>query len=121
NARPLWSPLDSYAYPFEADQPPPPLSRPVSAAPGFGPQSLNSFNESPDESEDLEEPEFDFNVPAAPAVKGSFKVLDLARDPYVRLDGSSARLGGAARNLDQAPDYEVLWHETWRQPLLDRA
>src|SRR5690606_4037835 len=29
NARPLWSPLDSYAYPFEADQPPPPLSRPV--------------------------------------------------------------------------------------------
>jgi len=119
NPRLLATPLDSYAYPFEADLPREPAEN-EPAFPLTGARPLSAFGGF-EENEEQREPEFDFSVPAQPAVPGSFKVLDLSRDPYVKLDARSARLSAAARNLTQAPDYEVLWHETWRQPLLDRA
>jgi hypothetical protein len=124
NSRPLASPLDSYAYPFEADQPPAPSMVQPATPQQSGPQPLGTLlaqNTPPPEEIVPPEPMYDFTVAAAPGVPGSFKVLDLARDPYVRLDAATARFSGMDRNLEQSPDYQVLWHEVWRQPLLDRG
>jgi hypothetical protein len=123
NARLLSSPLDSYAYPFEADQPPAPFAaqptpQPASARPLD--DLLAQDNAAPEEIVPPK-PMYDFSVLAAPGVPGSFKVLDLARDPFVRLDAAVAKFSGMDRNLEQSPDYQVLWHEVWRQPLLERG
>ncbi|HWK54221.1 MAG TPA: CsiV family protein [Hyphomicrobiales bacterium] len=105
----------SYAYPFPADLPPTvafaaPQGSPFSTAPAPG-----AF--------EAEEPGplLDFTVPYAPALPDGFKVLDYAHDPYIALDQRDWQLSGVARNLQGSSEYDVLWHQGWRQPLLPRA
>src|SRR5690606_20391605 len=46
---------------------------------------------------------------------------DYAHDPYIALDQRDWKLNGVARNLSASSEYELLWHQGWRQPLLPRA
>ncbi|MDR2212003.1 MAG: peptidoglycan binding protein CsiV [Pseudomonadales bacterium] len=121
NPRLLATLLDGYAYPFPADQPPEPEAAPDPAQnPDFA--ELSNFPLFPPAAAAPRPsaPQYDFTVPAAPAQNGAFKIMDPERDPYLELTATASRFTAMNRNLDQSSDYQVLWHQVWRQPLLER-
>jgi len=104
--RRLSSAAASLAYPFPADEPE------LSPAPLI-PQPLF-------------EPDVEPELPAysarfSPAVPDAFRITDLARDPYIALSPGQNGFASAERKLESSADYQVLWHEAWRQPLLPRS
>jgi len=46
--------------------------------------------------------------------------LDLARDPFVKLPASERKLNNHARAVNRRDAYQVLFHEAWRQPVLEQ-
>lgn len=56
-------------------------------------------------------------VPAPKAARG-FRLADSSRDPFIALDQRAALLAQDARLLETAAEHRVLWHSTWRQPML---
>lgn len=56
-------------------------------------------------------------LPAPPATRG-FRLADNARDPFIALPARAALLAQDARALESAAEHRVLWHRTWRQPML---
>jgi hypothetical protein len=57
----------------------------------------------------------------SPAVAGSFKIADYARDPFIALDRRSWRFSDVNNRLQSGGEHTVLWHEVWRQPMRARA
>jgi hypothetical protein len=57
----------------------------------------------------------------SPAVPGSYKVNDYARDAFIKLAGSAAQFTAINRNLVNSAEHRMLWHEVWRQPIQPRA
>lgn len=52
---------------------------------------------------------------------GSFRLMDLARDPWVALTDASRQLARDAQRLRDSGSHELLWHQVWRQPMLGAA
>jgi hypothetical protein len=59
-----------------------------------------------------------FGPEAAPQQARSFRLPDLERDAFIALDDSIALLDQDVRRLQGSDLHRVLWHGTWRQPLL---
>lgn len=57
----------------------------------------------------------------SPAVRDSFRITDLERDPFVDLGARAAQFTQMNRRIQDAPDHRVLWNKVWRQPLQARA
>ena len=51
----------------------------------------------------------------------SFKFVDLMRDPLIALSSSVSDFQQTNRALERSPDYRLLAHEVWRQPLADEG
>ena len=51
----------------------------------------------------------------------SYKFADLARDPFIKLSSSASDFQQTNRALEQSPDYRLLTHAVWRQPLVDEG
>jgi hypothetical protein len=56
-------------------------------------------------------------MPAPMAARG-FRLADSSRDPFIALDPRAALLAQDARLLETAAEHRVLWHSSWRQPML---
>lgn len=54
----------------------------------------------------------------APLISRGFRLADTSRDPYIALAPQAALLAQDARLLENAAEHRVLWHSTWRQPML---
>lgn len=108
----LQNPGDSYRVVFPAPEsllPPANPSLPFAAA-------LSADEVVAEEPEVvLEGPEF------SPAVAGSFKIADYARDPFIALDRRAWRFADINNRLQNSGEHRVLWHKVWRQPLRQRA
>jgi hypothetical protein len=51
----------------------------------------------------------------------SYKFTDLARDPFIKLSSSASDFQQTNRALERSPDYRLLTHAVWRQPLVDEG
>ncbi len=51
----------------------------------------------------------------------SYKFVDLARDPLIELSSSESDFQQTNRALERSPDYRLLTHAVWRQPLTDEG
>jgi hypothetical protein len=56
-------------------------------------------------------------LPAPPTSRG-FRLAASSRDPFIALAPQAALLAQDARLLENAAEHRVLWHNTWRQPML---
>lgn len=63
-------------------------------------------------------PEPAFGPLPAPLATRGFRLADTSRDPFMALDPRAALLAQDARQLESAAEHRVLWHSTWRQPML---
>jgi hypothetical protein len=63
-------------------------------------------------------PEPAFGPQPASVVRRGFRLADRNRDPWIALDTSAALLTQDVQRLASATEHRVLWHATWRQPLL---
>ena len=96
--RELSSPLRDFLVDFDAfplHETDPDLAVPAAAEP-YGPQPQNSGT-------------------------GSFRLMDLARDPWIALTDASRQLARDAQRLRDSGSHELLWHRVWRQPMLGAA
>ena len=74
-------------------------------------------NQTPTSPEPVSEP---LPEPLAAGEK-SFKFVDLMRDPLIALSSSVSDFQQTNRALERSPDYRLLAHEVWRQPLADEG
>lgn len=51
----------------------------------------------------------------------SYQFVDLMRDPLIALSSSASGFQQTNRALERSPDYRLLAHEVWRQPLADEG
>ena len=51
----------------------------------------------------------------------SYQFVDLMRDPLIALSSSASDFQQTNRALERSPDYRLLAHEVWRQPLADEG
>jgi len=51
----------------------------------------------------------------------SYQFTDLARDPFITLSSSASDFQQTNRALERSPDYRLLTHAVWRQPLADEG
>lgn len=51
----------------------------------------------------------------------SYQFVDLMRDPLIALSSSVSDFQQTNRALERSPDYRLLAHEVWRQPLADEG
>ncbi|MEX1197422.1 MAG: CsiV family protein [Pseudohongiellaceae bacterium] len=62
--------------------------------------------------------------PAAPLIEpqafepAAIKLPDHARDAFLRLPDSEQNFRQTNQALERSPDYRVLWHAAWRQPMV---
>lgn len=63
-------------------------------------------------------PEAVFGPVPAPQMSRGFRLADTTRDPFIALAVREALLAQDARLLDSSAEHRVLWHNTWRQPML---
>jgi hypothetical protein len=57
----------------------------------------------------------------SPAVERGFKLEDLGRDGFIALGRRESKLTRELQRLQESPDYDVLWHSVWRQPMQGSA
>lgn len=100
----------SLAYPFEVPAPLVPAAEPALAA---SPQQQDVPAVVPPP-----EPEPVFGPLPAPASARGFRLADSSRDPWIALDAAAALLDQDVQSIENSPEHRVLWHATWRQPLL---
>lgn len=59
--------------------------------------------------------------PQLPAERGTFRLPDFRRDPYIALGDKYARFTAYNRDLTGSADHRLLFHAVWRQPVLNRV
>lgn len=63
----------------------------------------------------------DYGPEPAPGAPGDFRLTDFARDGWIALPQGMWGLARDHQRLEEAPGYDLLWHQAWRQPLLGPA
>ncbi|WP_111641931.1 CsiV family protein [Marinimicrobium alkaliphilum] len=58
---------------------------------------------------------------ADPLVPTMMREPDLRRDPFYTLPSGERELGRFANAFQRSPDYQLLFHEAWRQPVEDES
>lgn len=81
-------------------------------------QTLNPVNAAPTDNANLVNDAANLNSPGNPQQDMPIEPTPIEEEPFRTLEASLHQLTNEAKSLTRHPNYQVLFHESWRQPVL---